>query len=453
MSTDPGRERTDAHEPSEPVIDWSFFSMAKYVLTARTDDPRVMTGEEWDGFLIHLGEAAELVRGAIPATAADRAAAFRGLLQLLQFGLERLLGAADPLRPVFSRPWPVHLYDYGAGNPDAVYHTVTLRDDVTYRVSGTLGNAPFTSFEFFDGVRQAGSLLVDDLRPGADGRFEVLFGPVERPGHWLRVLDGTSYLLTREFFADWATATPARLQIECLDAPEASWPIMTADRVAKEIEALGQWLVATVGMFTRAHADGMAKYPNGFEPQASRANSDLPAIYHGFWDLSPDECLLIETPEPRGAYWGFQLSNGLWNTLDHANRQTSLNPAQTHVDADGMIRIVLAHSDPGVRNWLDTLGHRQGAIHVRLSPPPRAQARPARRHRSLAETRDDWMRKWAASLEETPAAQVHPSPVARVVKLADIHAELPPGTAHADRAERCRTLDDRLRQITRLQRS
>lgn len=443
----------DAQQPSESVIDWSFFSMAKYVLAARTDDPRVMTGEEWDGFVTHLGEAADLVRGAIPAAAADRAGAFRGLLQLLQFGLERLLGAADPLRPVFSRPWPVHLYDYGAGNPDAVYHTVSLRDDVTYRVSGRLGNAQFTSLEFFDGVRQAGSLLVDDLRPDAAGRFEVLFGPTERPGHWLRILDGTSYLLTREFFADWAAATPARLQIECLDAPETSWPIVTADRVAKEIEALGQWLVATVGMFTRAHADGLAKYPNGFEPQAGRANSDLPAIYHGFWDLSPDECLLIETPEPRGAYWGFQLSNGLWNTLDHANRQTSLNPAQAHVDADGMIRIVLAHSDLGVRNWLDTLGYRQGAIHVRLSPPARAEANPARLHHSLAETRDDWMSKWAESQEETPAAQVHPSPVARVVKLADIDAALPAGTARVDRAERRRTLDERLRQITWLQRS
>jgi hypothetical protein len=51
---------------------------------------------------------------------------------------------------------------------------------------------------------------------------------------------------------------------------------------------------------------------------------------------------------------------------------------------------------------------------------PHAEANPARRHRSLAETRDDWMSKCADSQEETPAAQVHPSPVARVVKLADI---------------------------------
>jgi hypothetical protein len=345
----------------------------------------------------------------------------------------------------------VHLYDYGAGNPDAVYHTVSVRDDVTYRISGTLGNAAFASFEFFDGAKQAGSLLVDDLRPDADGRFEVLFGPEERPGNWLRVVEGTSYLLTREFFADWATATPARLEIEVLDGPDTSWPVMTADRVGKELEALGQWLVATVRMFTQAHAGGMAKYPNDFELHASRANSDLPAIYHGFWDLAPDECLLIETPEPRGAYWGFQLSNGLWNSFDAANRQTSLNRAQTHVDADGMVRIVLAHSDPGVRNWLDTLGHQQGAVHVRLSPPPRTEPKPPRQHRNLTETQDDWMSKWASEQEEAPAAHTHPSPVARVVKLTELDAELTAGTARVDRAERRRTLDERLAQLTRLQ--
>ncbi|RHW23988.1 DUF1214 domain-containing protein [Nocardioides immobilis] len=436
---------------AEPVVDWSFFSMARYLMTAQPADERVLDGSEWDGFLDLLRTAGTLATELSPAGLVDRVSASRGLLQMLHFGLERTLGAADPSRPVLSRPWPVHLFDYGAGNPDAVYRTVVLRDDLTYRVSGDLGNAPFLSFEFFDGTRQTGSLLRSDLRADADGRFEVTFGPEERPGNWLAVVPGTSYLLTREFFDDWSHAQPSLLEIECLDAPASSWPVMTADRVSKELEAVGQWLIETVRVFGNAHVRGVADFANAFEPTALRADSDLPTIYHGFWDLAAHECLLIETPEPEGDYWGFQLSNALWNTLDFANRQTSLNRTQAHVDRDGQLRLVLAHEDPGVPNWLDTLGHEQGAVHVRLSPARRAA--PLRSHRDLAETVNDWMSGWGTETQDGSGPGQHPVPQARVVKLAGLRAELPPATPTVHPAERARILAERLRQVTRMQRS
>ena len=147
---------------AEDGIDWSFFSMARYIATADQDGGQMLPRSAWDGFLERLAEAARVAEEAVPAEPVDRASAFRGLLQLLYFGMERTLGSADPARPVLSRPWPVHLFDYGAGNPDAVYRTASLSDAVTYRISGTLGNAAFMSFEFFDGATQAGSLLVSD---------------------------------------------------------------------------------------------------------------------------------------------------------------------------------------------------------------------------------------------------------------------------------------------------
>src|SRR4051794_37294812 len=134
---------------AEPVVDWSFFTMIDYLGRAEQDG-RPARAEVWDRLLGRLREAVDLVT-ASPLTAppADRASAFRGLLQLVHFGLERGLGSADPYRPVLSRPWWVHLFDFGAGNPDAVYHTAALRDDVTYRISGDRGNADFLSFELF----------------------------------------------------------------------------------------------------------------------------------------------------------------------------------------------------------------------------------------------------------------------------------------------------------------
>jgi len=444
----------------QQTIDWSFFSMARYLLTADPADGSVLTGSAWDGFLERLAEAGLLVAGShLPETAVDRASAFRGLLQFLYFGLERTLGSADPARPVLSRPWPTHLFDYGAGNPDAVYRTASLRDDVTYRISGRLGNAAFMSFEFFDGATQAGSLLAADLRPDAAGRFEVMVGPSrvgpgKRDGRWHEIVPGTSYLLSREFFGDWGMAEPSVLQIECTDEPVASWPVMSADRVSKELAALGTWLVETVRIFAGAQARGISQFANQWDPQVSRPASDLPAIYHAYWDLQPGECLLVETPAPRGEYWGIQLANGLWNTLDFANRQTSLNRTQAHVDADGMVRAVIAHADPGVANWLDTLGHQQGSVHLRFLPPavPGEPVRPRPAGR-LAETRDDWMAGWAQDRHPDGKAGAYPRPLARVVALADLDAALPAGTARVTPAQRRRALDERLRQVTRLQRS
>jgi Protein of unknown function (DUF1214) len=436
------------------MIDWSFFSMASYLRTADPADRSPLSGAAWDGFLARLAEAGRLITdGGVPAAAVDRASAFRGLLQLLYFGTERTLGSADPARPVFSRPWPMHLFDYGAGNPDAVYRTVSLRDDVTYRISGTLGNAAFMSFEFFDGATQAGSLLAADLRPDPAGRFEILLGPRERDGHWLELVPGTSYLLSREFFSDWAAAEPSALRIECLDEPIAAWPAMSADRVRKELEALGTWLVETVRVFAGAQAKGLAQFANQWDPHVSRPASDLPAIYHAYWNLQPGECLLLEAPAPSGEYWGIQLANSLWNTLDYANRQTSLNRAQAHIDPDGMFRAVLAHADPGVANWLDTVGHQQGSVHLRvLRPPvPGAPARP-RPRRSLAETRDDWMKGWDEEEHTGPAPGGPGAPTARVLPLARLDAALPASTARVTAAQRRRILDGRLRQVTRLQR-
>ena len=60
----------------------------------------------------------------------------------------------------------------------------------------------------------------------------------------------------------------------------------------------------------------------------------------------------------------------LWNrfmqTLDYANRPVSRNRAQTKLVADGTFRIVLAHEDPGVPNWIDTEGKPFGLVFWRF---------------------------------------------------------------------------------------
>jgi hypothetical protein len=291
------------------------------------------------------GQVHSLLKDAPPAAAVDRASGYRNLLALLHFAMERAMGSADPYLPAFSRPWPVHLFDWGAGNPDAVYRTVLLADDATYRLRGTVGNADFMCLEFYDGERQTGALLGQELDSDASGQVEVFFGPTKRPGQWFEIAPGTNGILMREFFVDWARATPSQLEIQCLDPRPGYAPVLTADYVEGVLAAISKWMRAGLETFGAKQAKSLAVCRNSFDPVPSRPNSELPHVLHGFWDLAPDECLLIEMPVRANGYWGMQLASSMWVTLDHASRQTSLNASQALIESDQVLRTVISHRD------------------------------------------------------------------------------------------------------------
>jgi hypothetical protein len=69
------------------------------------------------------------------------------------------------------------------------------------------------------------------------------------------------------------------------------------------------------------------------------------------------------------AYMGFHLSNVWGESHDFANHVSSLNGTQAVRDDDGHYRYVIAHRDPGVPNWLDTTGLREGFMAMRWTYP------------------------------------------------------------------------------------
>jgi hypothetical protein len=104
----------------------------------------------------------------------------------------------------------------------------------------------------------------------------------------------------------------------------------------------------------------------------------------GWWELEPDEALLVTTDVPDADYWGwtvhhrFRLDSG-----DFANHATSVNMMQAFADDDGRVRLVLAHDDPGTPNWIDTEGRREGmliyrSIGTRSRPAPESLVVPRR---------------------------------------------------------------------------
>jgi hypothetical protein len=92
---------------------------------------------------------------------------------------------------------------------------------------------------------------------------------------------------------------------------------------------------------------------------------------HMVWALQPHEALIVELDAHAG-FWMVSLGGVFMNSFDYLYRPVSYTPARTPVDADGKVRLVLAHEDPGYHNWLDTQGFERGNLTYRnlLSQTP-----------------------------------------------------------------------------------
>jgi hypothetical protein len=132
--------------------------------------------------------------------------------------------------------------------------------------------------------------------------------------------------------------------------------------------------------------------------------------YHeGVFDLDDGQALLLEATMPAACdYFSLSLTDRMFVTLDWTHAPTTLNRNQGDVDDDGTLRVVVAHDDPGVRNWLDTTGHRRGVVQCR----------------------------WIGS-EEAPEVTT------RVMTLDDLAGALPPGTRPFTAEDRERDLEAR----------
>ena len=114
-------------------------------------------------------------------------------------------------------------------------------------------------------------------------------------------------------------------------------------------------------------AEGFTDHVNQlprFDQELSNASGGDPQIayYHSYWRLEDDEALVIEAAPPACRHWNFQLNNHWMESLDYRYHTVTVNKASAHYEPDGSVRVVVAHRDPGVANWISTAGHRRGTM-------------------------------------------------------------------------------------------
>ena len=85
--------------------------------------------------------------------------------------------------------------------------------------------------------------------------------------------------------------------------------------------------------------------------------------------MGPDDALVITGRWPECRCANVSLWNRHMQTFDYANRRVCLNRRQTRLEPDGSFRMVIAHRDPGVPNWIDTEGRAFGLVFWRFMLP------------------------------------------------------------------------------------
>ena len=327
----------------------------------------------------------------------DVAEAYRYVGQVLSAASE-MFWEGDPDHPRFaSIVSPARKLQ--GDNPDAIYHFARVRGDRRYRVRGRLDRQCYTSFTVHgraDDGAMAGPLLDDvnhrDLEIAADGRYELVFGADAPDRGDFLALDPAAYaIIVRSYYqlpvsVQNDPSAHVEIDIECLDELPPPAPLrdeVIAERMADGVAFLRQ---ATIGQglpSAESPVPFVSNTPNEVATPFSFRDTGLPVpgaadIFYsqGRWDLGPDEALVMTGTLPPGLFANVMLWNRHMQTLDYRNRRTALNAEQIAFEDDGSYRIVVAHRDPGVANWLDTEGHARGTIFWRFLLPDEDPAKP-----------------------------------------------------------------------------
>jgi hypothetical protein len=331
----------------------------------------LMQGEAWSRFcdtLKSVGADLLTERQRAPIDCAD---AFHYLAGLAVAGIKQAFDHADPDAPKWST-FPDSFSRWGAENPDNRYLRAALDPQKSYRLYGNCGDCHDVLFEVSEGYMQLGKLKnfatmsMRDFTVEANGDIEIIVSPAEHGGNWLPLDPQAHHLVVREYYYDWNEAAPAWFALEPLEC-ETAPPADDAAAVAARIADAGLWIEQTAA-YWKTWVDEVARQSQpGVFNQARAYPGGAKDIMYGnnFYQLEEDEALLIEGEPPQALYWQFSLINNAFVTMDYTNRQASLNGRQIHLDSDGRFRVVLAHRDPGVPNWLDTGGRLTGMLQFR----------------------------------------------------------------------------------------
>jgi Protein of unknown function (DUF1214) len=292
---------------------------------------------------------------------------------------------ADAEHPDWAPLWnPVYTLQ---PNPDDIYLQCPIDSAYSYRVTGNRGTSKMlllnTSLSnagmpwendrlgaFYHDIDDA------DMRIESNGDFEILLSsdrPASYSGNWLKIEPGSHVLMTRYRSYDWEHEIDPVMSIECLN-PTGLKKRLTPEEILERIDHMAKMPIRATKIFYMMQNQLKAEVGvNVFNPPPRGSGGGgyagglskqiyLPAVF----EFEDDEALILETAVPeRRRYWNFQLNDPYFNAIEYVYRLSSTNGHYAKLSSDGKFRGVVSLEDPGVPNWLDPAGFKQGTIYGR----------------------------------------------------------------------------------------
>ncbi|MCP5041978.1 MAG: DUF1214 domain-containing protein [bacterium] len=349
-----------------------------------------MNEDAWVEFCEELKSAGRvMLRDSVPNDELTQAEGYRHLMRLVHLGFMAGFELADTEHPRIVSAVSETMLSEGETS-DARYHHAFIDGRATYRVRGTRGTAPFIEFTVYAGKiglqdtsRQVGYLLEDDMQVEKDGSFELVIGPDECAGNWIRSEPDASMLFIRQYAHDWSNTQSATFEIvrEGKVEPESPLRLERIEaglaRTASFVDRAAHFWTAIVDRRAQAPPNVFFEIPADPDPK----RPTMPVGHRfaaGYFRLAQDEALEVRFRPADVPYWGLDLTNYWFEPLSWGDHRSNVNNGTVEREDDGGVRIVIGDSGAGAANWMDTRGHREGTMLFRWSrtdlPVPKLEA-------------------------------------------------------------------------------
>lgn len=344
-----------------------------------TDDQQLR--QTWHEFCDALKDSGDIIfRETGPQSPISKATGLRLLARNVSLAMQFEMENCNP-----DTPELLHYFDplrkQGGDNTDALYVGAPINGQHEYRVWGSRGTAAYFAVTVLEdgntpwGGGVVSSILGEQFSTDANGDFELLISPHPEPAdfagegkNWMQSTPGSYRLTFRQFFADWLGEQPMQAEIECL-SENVKAPVFGPEALDKGLKKSASWVNWSVSYW----ADMIDKWkcqPNTFLSYGELEKNKIDFTPGGapiiaFWQLPPDQALVLRVTPPNANYWAVEFGNYWWESMDYRYHLCSTNCHHAALEEDGELLIIVSHEDLGQKNWLDPSGHEEGYVTYR----------------------------------------------------------------------------------------
>jgi Protein of unknown function (DUF1214) len=261
-------------------------------------------------------------------------------------------------------------------NPDNFYRYLAVDSSSRYEIRGQRSGAgpeqetfllysslPGTVVQHGEGAPVISSLKDSDINFEPDGSFTITVGPEPAgpEGNHLQTKPGAKVIFIRDTLNDWTTQFPNRLRIQRVAGPSAL-PARSDAELADEAASL---LSLEVPYWIKFFEEFNYKHPANTVPPVYARAGGWGFLTTGWFNLKDDEAWVVTLDPISAHYLAIQVGDVWGVAADYIEHTSGLNGAQSKPNQDGTYTFVVSARDPGVWNWIDTVGMHLGLFTLR----------------------------------------------------------------------------------------